>query len=561
MMRQRVNRAPPAAREADGIAHTKQPGGTMEDSAAWKDSRVLLGCLAFRLVNALLVQTYFNPDEHWQSAEVAHRIVFGYGHLTWEWTTGLRSYLHPLIFAALYKVLVMLKLDTRWLVMKAPRLLQAIFATFGDYYLFKLAKLHWGEHAARWALFCQMINWFTFFCMVRPFSNCLEAVLTVAALYYWPNGKINPVNTSSCPLTSRQLALFLAAVACAIRPTSAIVWLYVATYDLFQTDHKLQLLTEAFVIGGFVLGATCLLDRWMYVKWTFVPLNFLKFNFFSAGGDYYGTHPWHWYFSQGFPAMIFSCIPLLVAGIWWSKQWRLAGLIAWVLSLYSILGHKEFRFVLPVLPLAMMFAGYGLATMEPSCANQMSKSRTLQSDTSAKTSVHRISQEASVKHYSRNLLFLATVVGLLATNVPTALYMSLVHQRGSEAVMHYLSSEAVKGHVKSVMFLMPCHSTPFYSFLHVNVPMRFLDCSPSDQIGYVDEAYRFLSEPGIFLSQMFKDPRQLPTHFVLFDSLEDQVLSFFSRNGYKQEKKLFHSHFAVDRGRQGFVLIYSSNGT
>lgn len=38
---------------------------------------VFMLCLVFRFVNALLVQTYFNPDEHWQSLEVAHSVVFG----------------------------------------------------------------------------------------------------------------------------------------------------------------------------------------------------------------------------------------------------------------------------------------------------------------------------------------------------------------------------------------------------------------------------------------------------------------------------------------------------
>jgi GPI mannosyltransferase 3 len=33
--------------------------------------------LAFRIANAALLQTSFNPDEYWQSLEVAHRIVFG----------------------------------------------------------------------------------------------------------------------------------------------------------------------------------------------------------------------------------------------------------------------------------------------------------------------------------------------------------------------------------------------------------------------------------------------------------------------------------------------------
>lgn len=43
----------------------------------FSDNKVFLLCLAIRLVNALLVQTYFNPDEHWQALEVAHKITFG----------------------------------------------------------------------------------------------------------------------------------------------------------------------------------------------------------------------------------------------------------------------------------------------------------------------------------------------------------------------------------------------------------------------------------------------------------------------------------------------------
>lgn len=82
----------------------------------------------------------------------------------------------------------------------------------------------------------------------------------------------------------------------------------------------------------------------MYSSWVLVPLNFLKFNFLSSGGDYYGTHKWHWYFTQGFTVMLFTFIPFSVAGIIVSKQWKLSGLIAWVLGLYSVLGHKEFRY-------------------------------------------------------------------------------------------------------------------------------------------------------------------------------------------------------------------------
>ncbi|KAH7387741.1 hypothetical protein KP509_16G038800 [Ceratopteris richardii] len=253
----------------------------------WGGSKVLMGCIAFRILNALVLQTAFNPDEYWQSVEVAHRIVFGYGHLTWEWSKGVRSYAHPLIFAGLYKLLEITKMDTHWLVMKAPRLLQALFAAAGDYYQFQLASIYWGNHTAQWTIFCQLCNWFTFFCMVRTLSNCLETVLTVASLYYWAIGEKIPKSKHFCLLTARQWALFLAALACIMRPTSAVIWIYIGLMGLFKSDEKVQLLMESIFIGTLTLCVSCLIDRWMYGKWILVPLNFLRFNFLESGGDYY----------------------------------------------------------------------------------------------------------------------------------------------------------------------------------------------------------------------------------------------------------------------------------
>lgn len=94
-----------------------------------------------------------------------------------------------------------------------------------------------------------------------------------------------------------------------------------------------------------MLGITCLLDRLMYGSWILVPLNFLKFNVLSSGGDFYGTHKWHWYFTQGFSAMLFSFIPFSISGIITSRKWKLSGLIIWVLGIHSLLGHKEFRYL------------------------------------------------------------------------------------------------------------------------------------------------------------------------------------------------------------------------
>lgn len=68
--------------------------------------------LALRVLNACLTRTSFQPDEYYQTLEVAHRIAFGYGYETWEWRgDGIRSVLYPGLFVPLYWALGKLGLD------------------------------------------------------------------------------------------------------------------------------------------------------------------------------------------------------------------------------------------------------------------------------------------------------------------------------------------------------------------------------------------------------------------------------------------------------------------
>lgn len=80
---------------------------------------VILLAVSVRVFIALATQTFFQPDEYYQSLEVAHHLVFGYGHLTWEWLTPkpIRSILYPLLNVPIYLLLQSLGLDdTRLLV-------------------------------------------------------------------------------------------------------------------------------------------------------------------------------------------------------------------------------------------------------------------------------------------------------------------------------------------------------------------------------------------------------------------------------------------------------------
>lgn len=74
--------------------------------------------VALRLALAASTRTFSQPDEYYQSLEIAHLRAFGYGYETWEWRPdiALRSPLYPLMFERLYRWLDSNGLDDKYLV-------------------------------------------------------------------------------------------------------------------------------------------------------------------------------------------------------------------------------------------------------------------------------------------------------------------------------------------------------------------------------------------------------------------------------------------------------------
>ncbi len=77
---------------------------------------LFLGVFLYRLINAVLIRTYLDPDEYWQCTEIAHKVVFGYGYETWDWEVRLRNWACVLPFIAIFKLIKLLHLDTDFLI-------------------------------------------------------------------------------------------------------------------------------------------------------------------------------------------------------------------------------------------------------------------------------------------------------------------------------------------------------------------------------------------------------------------------------------------------------------
>nr|XP_053642394.1 GPI mannosyltransferase 3-like [Cherax quadricarinatus] len=222
------------------------------------------------------------------------------------------------------------------------------------------------------------------------------------------------------------------------------------------------------------------LDTWYYGELVVVPWRFAHFNALSGLASHYGVLPWHWYVTQGLPATLTThLLPFMLAALFYPNRHKeLLSICLWSVIVYSCLGHKEFRFLLPILPLCLCIAGDLIAYELTS----YSKRKT------------QLSKYKSVAGFSF----------LIIPNLLSVLYLGLVHQRGPLDTMTVLQHDT-QSHKSNVLFLMPCHSTPYYSHIHKNVTMRFLTCEPNLQQkeNYLDEADIFEQDPLNWLHQEY----------------------------------------------------------
>ncbi|KAJ9653902.1 glycosylphosphatidylinositol anchor biosynthesis, partial [Neophaeococcomyces mojaviensis] len=476
-----------------------------------KTRNVLYFLIAFRLLNALTIRTFFQPDEYYQSLEPAWWLAFGDGSgswITWEWKQHLRSALHPVLFAIVYRAsdavcqILHVSATTRSeALLAAPKALQAVIAAFGDYYTYKLAKQIYGRtsNQAWLTLFLSVTSAWQWFCSTRTFSNCLETPLTIVALYNWPfhwalgtdevgfqvDEKVlrirqvdDPARSEADETTRLRRAILCAATAVILRPTNAIIWitLTLMTFVRGMWHHHIHweitaFLKEGVLCGSTVLTLSALVDRLFYGVWTFPPWSFLKFNVFQSLAVFYGNNNWHYYLTQGYPLL------LTVAAIWAGMgvyealtrgerlkcltiQSRLTlhrlAVISLVLpAALSVLSHKEVRFIYPVLPALHILAALSLAKV-------VGLTSTIGQD--EKTSPKRIGRRGW-----------AVLIVYLIVNVTVAGYTSLIHGSGvvdvtnylrQEFETHYLSApDAARTNLTFAAF-MPCHSIPWRSHLH-----------------------------------------------------------------------------------------------
>ncbi|KKA25114.1 hypothetical protein T310_0819 [Rasamsonia emersonii CBS 393.64] len=502
-------------------------------------TNILLFLVAFRVLNALCVRTFFQPDEFFQSLEPAWQIAFGKDSgawITWEWKHQLRSSIHPVFFAAVYYVAGSIAwllrhspLTAADLLIAAPKTTQAVIAAIGDYYTWKLAGRVYGpdSHGAWATLALTVLSPWQWFCSTRTLSNCLETTLTVVAVYHWPWEwflGIEEDNDDGGAYKDASQA-----------PSGHGTGSRLASAGLHPAPNKRPDLD----VPGKLCSAQSSQANTLDPSEGSCRMRSLAV--------FYGRNDWHYYLSQGLPLLLTTALPFTILGVYRALRSnstfsapgdrqllikrQLAFVCLFMPFVLSLIAHKEVRFIYPLLPALHVLTSEPLVSFFlPAVLN------------------------SSGAYVPRRLILLF----LLLVNIFVAYYTTVSHASGPLSVLSYLRERHQAHHEPShllqppfpslgssapnrvasgdspkdmtVGFLMPCHSTPWRSHLvFPSIHAWALSCEPpvgfneSQKAAYLDEADQFYANPSDFLRHnMIGGLRHIPRRPSYLSSIRSQ---------------------------------------
>ena len=432
-------------------------------------STIILFFIIFgvRCVQALIIQSYFVADEYWQSLEIAHKFVFDYGFITWEWKEGIRSFIFPSIFIYLYKILQITHIDFPFILRFAPRLIMCIIQAFQDLFVFKESGMR--------GLIIFIFLWPTSYIGTRTLSNSLESLLFIL-LYVF------------------KAPVFLIVISFWVRPTTIF-----ASIFFFFYFYKHEITIKRIIEGIFSVILCSSYDAIFYYKMGLnipicTPYNFFKRNLLNNVAVFYGSQPFLFYF--------YSCIPSLLGPLLltfykcYKEKFFIFSMLFVLFN--SFISHKEIRYVYPILPFITV---------------------------------------ACSKYVSTELLIFNSIIHFIAM-----MFLGQFHQIGQGTITNFISRDPIE-----TMFLLPCHSTPFYSHVHHKIPMSFLEC-PNN--GY-NPSKEFIQNPSDFVN-IITPVKQI----VTYSSFADNITKWLHQNNYSQIYSKFNTFFFIDDINASYITVY-----
>ncbi|KAH8313824.1 hypothetical protein KR067_012304 [Drosophila pandora] len=392
--------------------------------------------LVFLTAVAHLVYTPFTKVEESFNLQAMHDILYlrdnftQYDHHEFPGVVP-RTFIGPLVVSMLSAPFVLL-LETldinKFWAQYVVRLVLAGAITVAWNNLRQAVTKIYGVEVRLWFTAITITQFHFMFYMTRPLPNIFALPIVLYAIAYWMRDQHKPFiicSGISILVFRSELALFLGLL---------------LAVSLLQRKFSIdRLLKIALPAGICILAATVLVDSFFWRRLLWPEGEVLWYNTILNKSSNWGTSPFFWYFYSAMPRAMGASLVFVPIGIFLEKRIRPLALsaLAFVL-LYSLLPHKELRFIIYVFPVLNIAAA---------CACQRIWMN------SAKSTWHSFLALSSGAHLLLNVFMTVFLLVISGTNYPGGEALSRLHRLevGSSNVSVHISNLAAQSGVSRFM--------------------------------------------------------------------------------------------------------------
>jgi GPI mannosyltransferase 3 len=287
------------------------------------------------------------PDEIFNTLEPAHHLAYGYGIVAWEWRDGVRSWAFPGVLAGIMRA-------TGWMASGSQGYLTAIVIVLSllslttVWFSYAWAKRAGGIAAAMiaaggCALWYQLVYFGP-----KAFNEVVATAFLLPGLYLGMYAE-EP---------GEKKRLFLAGLFLGATIALRLHWAPAAALAVLYFCHKRWASRAPALLAGLLLivVASGLLDAF---TWSYPFQSYIRYVQIVVGhgrSSSYGVEPWYWYLVS----LAKSLWPMLLLALAGVRRNAFLGWVALVIvASHSVIGHKEFRYVYPVIPIVITLAALG----------------------------------------------------------------------------------------------------------------------------------------------------------------------------------------------------------
>jgi GPI mannosyltransferase 3 len=322
----------------------------------WQGVHALaVAALALRVATACWFEQFDHPDALFQYLEQAHRLIYGYGFIPWEYRFGIRNWLLPGTLAGLLAFFRLLGLNQPALYVPLLKSTFAVVSVSVVYASYVTGRNLFQEQTGR---------------LAAAFAACWYELLAASVLAtpevlgaYAIFGAFALL--SGAPGRRRtMLAGVLLGTGVALRvqyalPVGALCGLVLLT----RGWHPAQAVAMS---GAAVLVCAGALDAWTWGLPFISYYNNIALNLVKGVSLIFGEEPMYWYLAELAAASAGLYVIAIAAGVLtWRKSWPILLVIACVLVPHSLVPHKEYRFVFLAVPLLLVLLAVAVTEVLP----------------------------------------------------------------------------------------------------------------------------------------------------------------------------------------------------